>query len=99
MDRPQQPSPHDSGPDSSDVDNSLASDDDDASYDNWFKALSKEWLHSQLHHHVSLTASNAFWNLSLKYIPKLIEMKKIEANTKKIPQFLQVSNLNFKNFF
>lgn len=91
--------PGDSGPDSSSDDSAA----NDESYQQWFKALSNEWLHSQLTHNVSLAASNSFWELAFKYLPKLMELKEEERISKKIPQFLQVNGLiilgKFRFFF
>ena len=83
--------PGDSGPESSSGDGGDASTDEENSYQYCFKALSNQWLHSQLTHHVSLAACNSFWNLAMQNIPKLMEMKKNERVTRKIPQFTQVS--------
>ena len=65
-------------------------DDDEATFESIFQSFSKQWLHSQLTHHVSLAASNSFWELSFKYITKIAELKKKDNIRKKIPQLLQV---------
>lgn len=59
-------------------------------FESTFFSFSKEWLNTQLTHRVSLTASNCFWKLALKYIPKIHELKTAENIKKKIPQYLQV---------
>ena len=52
--------------------------------------LSREWLHTQLTHHVSLVACEEFWRLSLEFLPRIMHLKNLERNKKKIPQFQQV---------
>ena len=61
-----------------------------------FQSFSKQWLHAQLSHHVSLSATNSFWALSMKYVPKLIAMKEQENIKKKVPQFVQVRKNIYK---
>ena len=65
-------------------------DDDEDTFHSLFESFSKQWLGAQLTHHVSLTASQAFWNLAFKYGSNLNDLKTKENIKKKIPQFLQV---------
>ena len=51
--------------------------------------LSKKWLNTQLTHHVSGSATNAFWELSMKYVPVLQSLKDGENVKKKTPSFTQ----------
>ena len=75
-------------------DDSEPDDDGDEEEQETFKdvldKLSEQWLSIQLNHHVSLTACDLFWRVSMEYIPQIMELKKLERNTKKIPQFQQV---------
>lgn len=73
-----------------DGDSSHEEDDDEISFDSIFNSFSKQWLHTQLTHHVSLAASNSFWKLSFQNVAKLLELKHNEQVTRKIPQFMQV---------
>ena len=82
----EEPPPDDSDPNSS---NNEASDEDD-SFQYSFKAFSNQWLHTQLTHKVSLAASNSMWNLAMKNVQNLMELKERDGVSKKIPQFLQV---------
>ena len=62
-------------------------DDEDTSA-SMFKSFSKQWLHAQLHHHVSLSAASHFWKLAFQYVGPLMDLKAAEHNRKKIPGFL-----------
>ena len=64
----------------------------DDSYNDIFRAFSNAWLETQLTHHVSLTAANKFWSLSQNYMPKLLDLRKTEHITRKVPQFPQIRN-------
>ena len=63
---------------------------EDDSFLTVFQAFSREWLQTQLTHQVSLSASNSFWVLAMKYIPGIHELKTAERIQHKIPQFMQV---------
>lgn len=63
--------------------------DKESTFDSLFQSFSKQWMHAQLTHKVSLAASSAFWLLSFKYVSKNFELKNAEKKLKKIPQFLQ----------
>ena len=76
--------PDDDDPGSSDID------EETNDYKDVFNSLSRDWLHAQLTHHVSLAAAKSFWQTAMKYIPEMMELKAQERNTRKIPQFLQV---------
>ena len=81
------PPPDDSGPDDDGVEEE---EEEEETFLDLFENFSRQWLHTQLTHHVSLTASNAFWTLAMKLIPHLFEVKTREGIKHKIPQFLQV---------
>ena len=80
-DHPEQDNPDDSESEFGDA--------EENSFISLFQSFSKQWLHAQLTHHVSLAASNEFWNLSFQYVSKMVEMKEKEKVRRKIPQFLQ----------
>ena len=67
-------------------------------YKDMLHQLSKDWLLLELHHKISRTGSNAFWNLSKDSFPKLIEAKKREANEKKIPQSRTLRDKLYRNY-
>lgn len=68
--------------------------DDESTFKALFHSFSRQWLNTQLHHHVSLSAANSFWKLAFKYVSKIEKLKAEERIKSKIPQFLQVR----KNF-
>lgn len=61
-------------------------------------SFSKQWSQIQLTHHVSITASNSFWNLGFKYIGALQNIKEQERNNRKIPQFVHVRRCLYKDY-
>ena len=71
--------------------------DDDESFSEMLISLANDWLQTQLTHHVSLEATNAFWRLSLKSFHKLIERKTAEGIKRKIPQFVQIRRNIYKD--
>ena len=62
-----------------------------------FQSFSKQWLHAQLTHNVSLSAAKTFWKLSLHHVGELLAKKKEENITRKIPQFPQVRKNIYKD--
>ena len=57
--------------------------------------LSKQWLLIELHHQVSKSASNSFWQLALSHMNKLFNMKQHQGVRRKIPQYCHLRrNLN-----
>ena len=64
--------------------------DEEISFDSLFQSFSNQWLHTHLTHHVSLAASNQFWQLAFKFVSNIEDLKHQENNSRKIPQFLQV---------
>lgn len=46
-----------------------------------------QWLKLQLTHDVSLAATDAFWSLAMKCIPKLLHIRDVQGIKRKIPQF------------
>lgn len=78
-----------------------SSDDEDNEDEITFVSLlddfSKKWLELQLTHHVSLAASNQFWNLAIKQIHEIFKKKEQEKVKRKIPQFLHVRKMIYKD--
>ena len=70
---------------------------DEEDFNSLFDSFSSQWLNAQLTHHVSLTACNTFWNLSFKYVSKILEQKNNENIKRKIPQFLQIRKNKYKD--
>ena len=66
-------------------------------YASLLRSLAKDWVHTQLSHHVSITGANAFWNLAFKYVFKLTKFKKREGIRKSTPQFLHMRKLIYKD--
>ena len=66
-------------------------DDDNAfpSFKTVHAELVKNWLQTEIDHHISLAASNALWKVSDKFFHNMYEAKQREGISKKIPQFLQ----------
>ena len=62
----------------------------EGTFQDLYEELSNEWLVTEVDHHVSKSASNAFWKLSNKYFHRVYLAKEREGRTKKIPQFKQV---------
>lgn len=80
-----------SSPSSSSSSSSSDGDDEnEASFDSLFQSFSQKWLNTQLTHHVSLAAANAFWSMEFQYVSELHDLKVAEGISRKIPQFLQV---------
>ena len=67
---------------------------DEDSYKDVMQQFSEEWLQTQLTHHVSLSATNAFWRVSMNFIPKIMELRNAELINRKVPQFNQVFTEN-----
>lgn len=84
-------------PSSPSDDTGTNSDDHQDSFEDLFNCFSQQWLYTQLTHHVSLSATNSFWQLSMKYIPDMMEAKKRDNIKKKISQFVQVRKNIFKD--
>ena len=86
-------------PDDNDPDDSGDNDveQDENSFAEMLKSFSNEWLHVQLTHHVSLSATNAFWGLTLKHFQQLMDLKEAEGIKRKIPQFGQVRKNIYKD--
>ena len=76
--------------DSPSGDNDPPSDNESAAadYHDLLKTFSSKWLLSQLTHNVSLTAANAFWQLSLNFLPVLLEAKENSLVKKNTPGFI-----------
>ena len=60
--------------------------------------LSKKWLHVELSHSISKAASDALWELGLKFFAPLIRAKEQEYTTKKTPQFHSLRRKLYKKF-
>lgn len=76
--------PDDEDPDDDDSDE----DDDGNNYKDVLDSFSKNWLLTQLTHKVSARATNRFWDESMKFMPKLLELRSLQAPQKKIPKFI-----------
>ena len=66
--------------------------------DDYFDLLhnySKEWLAVQLTHQVSLKATDKYWQLSLKWMPRLLAAKNRQNLKRKIPKFQNQRNKFF----
>ena len=61
--------------------------DENPGYYNLLHEMSEKWMSTQSNHKVSATATDAFWNIALKYWPKIVSAKKNEGITKKTPMF------------
>ena len=57
-------------------------------YKDVLHSLSKKWLDTQLHHKVSATATNKFWELSVNYMSKMASLWEREGQPKQIPGFI-----------
>lgn len=64
------------------------SDDYEDNYKDVLNSLSRQWMKTQLTHKVSAKASNTFWDLTLTYVPKLLNFKEREGHFKNIPKFI-----------
>ena len=58
--------------------------------------MSEKWLHTQLHHKVSATATDVFWKVALNFWPKMVEAKANEDRPKKTPLFQNQRNILYK---
>ena len=67
---------------------------EDPTFRDLFHSFSKKWAHTQLTHHVSLSAANSFWNTTMEFLPTILELKHLEGNESKIPQYMQVKTLH-----
>ena len=56
-----------------------------------------QWLRLQLTHDVSLAATDAFWNLAMKSIPKLLHIRDVQGIKRKIPQFPNQRKILYSN--
>lgn len=53
-------------------------------YQSIFDKFTEQWMTAELDHTISKVASNAMWELSFKFIPKLLEAKIREDVKKKV---------------
>ena len=60
----------------------------EGNYKDVLHAFSEDWLFAQLSHKVSLRATNKFWSLSMRFLPRLQELHDLERKVKPIPQFV-----------
>lgn len=65
-------------------------------YASLLSTLSKDWLSLERHHRVSKRASNAFWELSTRLFPLLIEARQRENIATKISQFRSIRKKLYK---
>ena len=52
--------------------------------------LTEQWMSVEVDHHVSKTATDAFWRLALNHFYPLIKLKHIQGVRRKIPLFSQL---------
>ena len=76
--------------------NCLISDEVEESYEQLYSSLISDWMLLEIKHRISLTASNEMWKLANQLIPKLIDAKKKEKITRKIPQFRSIRDSLYK---
>ena len=50
-------------------------------------SLSKKWSVAEMDHTISQSASNELWKIAFKFIPKLLDAKREQNVTRKVPQF------------
>lgn len=74
-------------------------DEEEPSFPDLLQSFSRQWLHAQLTHHVSLSAAGEFWKIAMKCIPNMMEQKAADNIKHKIPQFQQVFQLNNNTIF
>ena len=63
-------------------------------YDSIYEKIKSKWLNTEIHHCVSKSASEAFWNIGLQLFPKL---HSAEGRRKKTPQFQSIRNNMYNN--
>lgn len=63
---------------------------DEMDYQTLLETLKRKWMDTELEHTVSKVASNLFWSVAFKYIPKLLHVRELQRVKRKIPQFNQV---------
>ena len=63
-------------------------------YDTVFEKLKSEWLMTEITHHVSKTATDAFWSVGLKYFSMLSAAR---GRRKKTPQFKSIRRKIYLN--
>ena len=75
-----------------DIDESIDEDyePDVDTFESLFAAFTEKWMETQVTHHVSVSAANAFWILSLQYVHDLYRLKVSENIRKGIPQFVHL---------
>ena len=64
--------------------------DEPEDYHSVFQDFCQEWMTTELDHTVSKVASNKFWTVAFKFIPRLLCLKKEQKVKKKIPNFDQI---------
>ena len=56
-------------------------------YNLLLESMSRKWHYTQLHHEVSATAADKFWQIAKSFWPKLVEAKQVEGVKRKTPEF------------
>ena len=59
--------------------------------------MSRQWILSEVDHTVSQSATNSFWDVAFSFIPKLLEAKKLQKVTRKVPKFNHIRRQLYKN--
>ena len=83
------PSHESSSSSSSDLQNPI----EEKDYFSLLKDLANDWLGIELNHHVSKSATDAFWSLALEKKFPLFETKQRQQVRRKTPQFQQMRNI------
>ena len=58
--------------------------------------MTEKWLTAELDHTVSKVASDCFWKIAQSFIPKIVEAKRVQNITKKVPQFTHIRRKMYK---
>lgn len=70
--------------------NYCISDENPQSYGAILHKLSKDWMSTEMHHDISKSASDALWQVALKWFHPLIVAKERENVRKNVPQFVHI---------
>ena len=72
-------------------------DDEEQDYHSILQALYEKWVVAEVDHTISQTASNDLWKIAFKFIPKLLDAKRNQQITRKIPSFNHIRKTLHKN--
>ena len=85
----------DSGSDIDSWEGDEAEEEPETEYDKLYRIITEKWQLIEVNHNVSKAATNEFWEVAVRLIPTLIEMKK-NTVTRKIPQFVHIRRMMAK---